>query len=50
MLVEDKSWRCDLHPAWSRDFLHVAINGRPTGGERQVLLMHVGANLSVYFD
>lgn len=46
---EDKSWRCDLHPAWSRDFQYVTINGRPQGAERQVFVLHVGDDLSRYF-
>lgn len=48
-LVEDKSWRCDLHPAWSRDYQWVAINGRPGGGERQVLLVFVGPDPAAHF-
>lgn len=48
-LREDKSWRCDLHPAWSRDHTLVAINGRPGGAERQVVLLDLGADLSRYF-
>ena len=48
-IVEDKSWRCDMHPAWSRDYQWVAINGRPGGQERQVIVVHVGADLSNYF-
>jgi hypothetical protein len=50
LMEEDKSWRCDLHPAWNRDFTAVAINARPTGGERQVLLLTLGSDLSVYFQ
>ncbi len=45
----DRAWRCDLHPAWSRDFEWVVINGRPTGGNRQVILLHLGPDLSRYF-
>lgn len=48
-LREDKSWRCDLHPAWSRDHTFVAINGRPGGAERQVVLLNLGNDLSKYF-
>lgn len=48
-LLEDKSWRCDLHPAWSRDFHWVAINGRPQGAERQVLLVHIGPDPAAFF-
>lgn len=48
-LREDKSWRCDLHPAWSRDHTLVAINGRPGGAERQVVLLNLGDDLSKYF-
>ena len=48
--VEDASWRCDMHPAFSRDYQWVAINGRPGGGERQVVVMHIGnKSLEDYF-
>jgi hypothetical protein len=50
LMKEDKSWRCDLHPAWNRDFTAVAINARPAGGDRQVLLLTLGSDLSVYFQ
>ena len=49
-MVQDKSWRCDAHPAWSRDFQAVVINARPTGQERQVMVLKLGSNLSQYFD
>lgn len=49
VLEEDKSWRCDLHPAWSRDFQWVAINGRPRGRERQVVLLYLGPDLGAMF-
>lgn len=48
-MQEDKSWRCDLHPAWSRDFTLVAVNGRPGGSERQVVLLEVGSDLGRFF-
>ena len=48
-MEEDKSWRCDLHPAWSRDFRRIAINGRPAGGDRQVLVLQLETDLSSYF-
>jgi hypothetical protein len=50
VMEEDKSWRCDLHPAWNRDFTAVAINARPTGGDRQVVLLTLSSDLSVYFQ
>mmetsp|Transcript_31868 Transcript_31868/g.53270 ORF Transcript_31868/g.53270 Transcript_31868/m.53270 type:complete len:348 (+) Transcript_31868:662-1705(+) len=50
LLLMDRSWRCDMHPAWSRDFQWVAVNGRPQGGGRQVVVVHVGADLSRYFE
>jgi hypothetical protein len=50
LMEEDKSWRCDLHPAWNRDFTAVAINARPAGGDRQVVLLTLGSDLSVYFQ
>jgi hypothetical protein len=50
LMEEDKSWRCDLHPAWNRDFSAVTINARPTGGDRQVVLLTLGSDLSVYFQ
>jgi hypothetical protein len=50
LMEEDKSWRCDLHPAWNRDFTAVTINARPTGGDRQVVLLTLGSDLSVYFQ
>ena len=48
-VVVDKAWRCDLHPAWSRDHQWITINGRPSGGDRQVVLVYLGPDLSVYF-
>ena len=30
------AWRCDLHPAWDRSYSWLALNGRPSGGLRQV--------------
>jgi len=34
-------WRCDPHPAWSRDFRYIAVNARlgSSGGLRQVLVL-----------
>ena len=36
------SWRCDVHPAWNRDFTWVAFNSRNENGNRQVLIAHIG--------
>jgi hypothetical protein len=45
------SWRCDMHPAWSRDFKWLALNARPfsNGHQRGVLIAYVGSSLSGYF-
>lgn len=37
-------WRCDMHPALSRDARWVAINGRPDGGWRQVMVVYIGTH------
>ena len=34
------AWRCDLHPAWDRSHSWLALNGRPHGGPRQVLIAY----------
>ena len=39
---EAHAWRCDPHPAWSRDFHWVAFAGRPDGGPRQVMVAYIG--------
>jgi Tol biopolymer transport system component len=39
---ESNAWRCDPHPAWSRDYRWIAFNGRPAGGERQVMIAYLG--------
>ena len=36
------SWRCDVHPAWSRDYQWVALNSRANNGNRQVLVAYIG--------
>ena len=46
----DKSWRCDLHIAWSRNYRYIAVNGRTNGGNRQLLLASVGPDLGQYFN
>lgn len=45
----DRAWRCDLHPAWSRDGQWVTVNGRAFGGTRQVVLIYLGSDLGKYF-
>jgi len=35
------SWRCDAHPAFSRDYSWVALNSKLPNGNRQVLVMHI---------
>jgi len=42
-------WRCDPHPAWSRDGRWLAINVRSNGGMRQVMVFFMGDDLSTYF-
>ena len=46
---EMNAWRCDPHPAFSRDFTMMAMNARVTGGDRQVLVAHLGTNISSFF-
>ena len=39
---EDRSWRCDMHPAWSKDFQYIVVNFvNITTGCRQVMLLSV---------
>ena len=33
-----QSWRCDMHPVYSRDGQYMAVNVRSTGGDRQVAI------------
>ena len=40
------SWRCDVHPAWNRDFTWVALNTRNKNGNRQVLIAYIGNYLT----
>jgi len=48
---KDKSWRCDLHITWSRDYRYIAFNGRAqtNGGNRQLLVARVGSDLGKFF-
>lgn len=46
----DKSWRCDLHITWSRDYRYIAVNARINGGNRQLLVASVGPDLGQYFN
>jgi hypothetical protein len=39
----DLSWRCDMHPAFSRDYQWLIINGRPDGQNRQLMLLKLGS-------
>eukprot|EP01038_Epipyxis_sp_PR26KG_P008987 gene8987-12121_t len=43
------AWRCDMHPAWSRDFKWIAINVRLTGQARHVILLHFDIELDDLF-
>ena len=37
---EDRSWRCDVHPAWSYDGNHIVVNYfNVNRGTRQVALI-----------
>lgn len=45
-----RSWRCDMHPAWSRDHQWVAVNARAKGGNRQVLVGYLGTDLTTQFN
>lgn len=40
---QSRAWRCDPHPAIdSKTHSWIAFNGRPTGGNRQVLIAYLG--------
>jgi hypothetical protein len=43
------SWRCDPHITWDRSYKWIAFNGRPTGGNRQVLISYLGNDLQKFF-
>lgn len=43
------SWRCDPHIAWDRSYKWIAFNGRPSGGNRQVLISYLGNDLQKFF-
>ncbi len=49
MSFEERTWRCDVHPAWSRDFKWLALNVRINGNTRQVVIAYIGENISIYF-
>ena len=45
------AWRCDMHPAWNtKNHRWVAFNGRPEGGNRQVMVAYIGDDPSAYFE
>ncbi len=40
---EMNAWRCDVHPAWSKDYRWLAMNGRDRKlGYRQVYIIYMG--------
>ena len=43
------AWRCDVHPAWSRDHKWIALNERSGNGNRRVLIAYVGSNITAFF-
>lgn len=46
-----RAWRCDMHAVLGGpDGAWVALNGRPNGAYRQVLLMYVGPDLGRLFN
>ena len=47
---EARAWRCDAHPAWSRDHRWVALTARPYGLGREVIIAYVGSDLSKFFE
>eukprot|EP01039_Chlorochromonas_danica_P003980 gene3982-4354_t len=43
---EDRSWRCDVHPAWSFDFQMIVFNWcNASSGSRQVAYMHLNRSM-----
>lgn len=46
----DKSWRCDLHITWSRNYRYIAVNARTNGRNRQLIVASVGPDLGQYFN
>lgn len=45
------AWRCDMHPSWdTTNYRWLAFNGRPGGGNRQVLISYTGGDLSKFMD
>jgi hypothetical protein len=48
---EITAWRCDLHPAYSRNGRWLAVNSRPTPKAKQeVLVMDLGKKLSQHLN
>ena len=45
-----KAWRCDMHPAFSRDFRWLSITARPNKGLRQILISFLGSDPSRLFN
>jgi hypothetical protein len=46
---ETHAWRCDPHPAWSRDYRWITFAGRPNGGPRQVMVAYIGPHPDRFF-
>jgi hypothetical protein len=50
--IQSKSatrWRCDMHPAFNRNFTWVALNARPGGHLRQVMVAYLGDGPQRFF-
>lgn len=48
--VKEKGpWRCDMHPAFDSSYKWVAINARPDGGFRQVMISYLGDRPGRFF-
>lgn len=43
-------WRCDMHPAFSRDGRWMAINARTDGHQRHVVIGYLGDDYELLFD
>lgn len=43
-------WRCDMHPAFNKNFTWIAFNARPNNNLRQIIIAYLGDNPTLFFN